>query len=363
MTDRPEVNRRRDPLPSARVKLTDVARRAGVHVSSASRALNPEKAHLVNPETAARVLAAARELGYTPDLVAQGLKHGSSRTIGVIVPDLANPFFAPVIHGITSVLEGAGYMALVADTLEDHLRLERAMEHLVRRRADAIIIAAARLGDAGIVRRLAASGNRIVLAVRDLPGSGLPSVTHDDVRGAELAAQHLASLGHRSVAQLKGPNDVDTFLRRTTGFESAARDLSLEELSIQETANAPSLEEGHRLMRIVLESLEPRPTAVFAHNDLMAIGALDALREAGLRCPMHISVMGFNDSPLVDHISPALSTIRQPAEQLGRFAAEIALTLIRDQSTTPASLSLAPTLVARQSTGRPYRLRKSPANV
>lgn len=362
MTDRPQVSRRRDPVPSARIKLTDVARRADVHISSASRALNPEKAHLVNPETAARVLAAARELGYTPDLVAQGLKHGSSRTIGVIVPDLANPFFAPVIHGISSVLEGAGYMALVADTLEDHLRLERAMEHLVKRRVDAMIIAAARLGDAELVRRLASSGLRIVLAVRDLPGSGLPSVTHDDERGAGLAAQHLASLGHRSVAQLRGPKDVDTFVRRTIGFERVARDLGLDELSIQETALAPSLEEGYRLMRIVLKNLEPRPTAVFAHNDLMAIGALDALREAGLRCPTHISIIGFNDSPLADHISPALTTIRQPAQQLGRFAAEIALALIRDQSRTPASVSLAPTLVARQSTGRPYRLHARTAN-
>ena len=331
------------------VTLSDVARAAGVHPSTASRALDPAKAALVSPVTRARVQDVARDLGYRGDIVAMGLRRGRTRTIGVVVSNLGNPYIAPVIHGVETALEGRGIMPVVADSRDESPRLAKIVDHLLSRRVDAIITTAARGGDEEVLES-AAREVPVVLAVRTLRSNMLALVATDDDLGGRRAAQHLLSLGHVRVAQLRGPSDISSFARRGDGFASDAGRRGTTVLEAPDTAVAPTVEEGARLMRLLLEAHDPAPTGVFAHNDLMAIGAIDVLRSKGLRCPDDVSVIGYNDAPLVDHLDPPLTTVRIPAYELGRLAAERAVAMIEQPLFKPAPMSLEPELVARGST-------------
>jgi LacI family transcriptional regulator len=308
------------------VTLRDVAAAARVHVATASRALDAETAHPVSPETRARVKQVAEELGYQHHMMARGLRRGFSSTVGVVVADLGNPYTAPVLRGLQSCLEGADYMALMTETRDDSQVLERAVGHLLARQVDALVMLAVRLGDRD---RVAGWASRVpvVLAVRSLPGSGVPAVTHDDLGGARLAATHLAELGHRRVVQLPGPQDMQPFKDRYDGFAEAADELGLEARAAP-PASRPVFDEGRRLMGQALEG-QGRATAVFAHNDAMAMGAVRALRDAGLSCPGDVSVVGYNDVPMADCFDPPLTTIRLNGYEVGRQAGEAVLAAIR----------------------------------
>lgn len=332
------------------VTLKDVAELARVHLSTASRALDPAQLQRISTATVAKVQAAATELGYTPDLVAAGLKRGRTTTVGVVVGDFDNPYIGPLIRGIAGVLDARGFVALVAETAEDRERLERTLKHLVSRRVDAIITTAAHLDDARLLRRLLGPTLPLVLAVRSIPGSSLPAVIHDDFRGAELAAEHLIDLSHRVVAQLCGPVDIDTFVRRTEGFRTRVATAGLVDVTVDARARVPTLGEGRRLMKLTLERATRRPTAIFAHNDLMAVGALETLEAASLRCPDDVSIIGYNDVPLASHLSPALTTIRMPSEELGRCAGQLALDLIEGAKPESDVIRIPATLVVRDST-------------
>jgi LacI family transcriptional regulator len=328
------------------VTLRDVARRSGVHPSTVSRALDPAKAWLVNPETRERVQAAAATLGYRRDLVASGLRRGRSATVAVVVADLGNPYIAPVVRGIENTLDGRGTMTLIAETRDDPDRFDRVFDHLLGRRVDAVITTAARTGSAAALQRMALLVP-VVLAVRTLPG--FPALAHDDELGGRLAAEHLLDLGHRRLAQLRGPPDVSSFAGRAQGFRAAARARGVTVLDLPDTARGPTLPEGRRLARLLVD-VTPLPTGLFAHNDLMAFGALDVLAEHGLSCPRDVSVVGYNDSPLTDHTDPPLTTVRLPGYELGRLAAEMAVTLIDEPGRRPETLTLSPSLVVRRST-------------
>jgi LacI family transcriptional regulator len=334
------------------VRLKDVARVAGVHPATVSRALDPGKMWLVRPETRARVQSVARDLGYRGDAVARSLRRGQTTTVGVVVADLSLTFLAPVVRGMTDALERRGFMAVISETQDDHERLRASIENLLSRRVDGIVVTAARLGDGPVLEEVAAA-RPVVLAVRTLPGAGIPSVTSDDVAGGYLAAKHLGELGHRWIAQLQGPPDVQPFVDRRRGFVQGIEDFGLELASLPETAIHPTPSEGQRLMRMLLDREKPPPTAVFAHNDSMAIGALAALRAEGLSCPADVSVIGYNDAPLVEHLDPPLTTVAFPGESIGRFAGELVIALIEEGSRRIASMTFPPELVARASTAPP----------
>jgi LacI family transcriptional regulator len=179
-------------------------------------------------------------------------------------------------------------------------------------------------------------------------------VVHDDRRGAELAAEHLLELGHRVVAQLPGPADIDSFARRRDGFRAVvAAAPGVVDAGVAETAGITDLAEGHRLMKLTLARAGERPTAVFAHNDAMAVGALEAIREGGLRCPQDISLVGYNDVPLVSHLSPPLTTVGLSSELLGRRLAEVVLAAIEAPAGHAEVVRLPATLVVRGSTAPP----------
>jgi LacI family transcriptional regulator len=340
----------RDKVVRRSVTLRDVAAAARVHVATASRALDSETAHPVSPETRARVKRVAEELGYQHHMMARGLRRGFSSTVGVVVADLGNPYTAPVMRGLQSRLEGANYMALMTESLDDSRVLERAVGHLLARQVDGLVLLAVRWGDLDRVLGWA-SRVPVVLAVRGLPGSEVPAVTHDDPGGARLAAAHLAELGHRRVVQLPGPPDMQPFKDRNDAFAEAAAELGLEALAVP-PASRPVFDEGRRLMSVALEGGD-RATAVFAHNDAMAMGAVRALRDAGLHCPGDVSVVGYNDVPMADCLDPPLTTIRLNGDQVGRRAGEAVLAAIRGLPDTGGGPPEPAELVARASAGPP----------
>ena len=333
------------------VTLEDVARAAGVHYSTVSRALDPAKVWRVNVTTRQHVQAVARKMGYQPDMVASGLKRGVTNTVAVVVGDLGNPNIAPVLRGIANRLEPAGLMSLICETQDDSARLERILNHLLSRRVDAVIMTAARKRDGPKLRQIRRQGVPLVLAVQNVPGIRLPSCTMNDRLGGVLAAQHLLSLGHRRVAQLRGPTDINSCLERALGFSKTIAAAGAVEVVVRATAPTGSPEEGGRLMRKLLDSKGARPTGIFTHHDLMAFGALTVAEERGLVCPRDLSIVGYHDLPHVERVVPPLTSIRQPREELGRIAAELLVQMLTSPDGLPASRKLVPTLVVRQSTG------------
>jgi LacI family transcriptional regulator len=333
------------------VTLEDVAREASVHYSTVSRALDPAKMQRVNVTTRQHVQAVARRMGYQPDMVASGLKRGVTNTVAVVVGDLGNPNIAPVLRGIANRLESAGLMSLISETQDDSARLERVLNHLLSRRVDAVIMTAARKRDRPRLRQIGRQGIPLVLAVQNVPGIRLPACTNDDFLGGALAAQHLLSLGHRRLAQLRGPTDINSCLERGRGFSATVAAAGAVEVVVRSTAPKGTPEEGAFLMRKLLDSKGVRPTGIFTHHDLMAFGALTVAEERGLICPRDVSIVGYHDLPHVDRIVPPLTSIHQDREKLGTMAAEILVQLLASPNRPPAARKLAPTLVVRQSTG------------
>jgi LacI family transcriptional regulator len=347
----------RDPRRQGRrsgvVTLRDVATQAGVHPGTASRALDPNKQWLVQPATRARIQGVARELGYRPDAVARSLRSGQTRTVGVVVADIANPFIAVVIRAIANTLGAQGFLPFVVETQDDDERLGLALDALVGRRVDAVIMTAARIGSVDAIEQVHRRGVPVVLAVRSIPGSGLPSVMCDDSGGARLAAEHLLSLGHTRVLELQGPDDVQSFRDRHASFSAVLRAAGVQPLDLGEAATTPTVGEGRRLMELALRDGQPLPTAIFAHNDAMAVGALEVLESHGYACPADVSLMGYNDAPLSEHLTPPLTTIRYPSAEVGRFAAEVALQHVEDDERPSANVSFPSHLIVRGSTAPP----------
>jgi LacI family transcriptional regulator len=335
------------------VTLEDVARAAGVHYSTVSRALDPDTARQVSPETRKRIQAIANRMGYQKDMVASGLKRGRTHTVAVIAGDLGNPNLAPVLRGIASGLEQAGLMTLISETQFDAGRLERIVNHLMSRRVDAIIMTAARPRDAPTLRWIRRQGMPLVLAIQTVRGIRLPACTNDDHLGGVLAARHLLSLGHRRLAQLRGPMEFSSCFLRAQGFSKTVAAARAVEVVVKSTALWGSPELGGALMRELLDKKGVRPTGIFAHHDLTAFGALTAAEERGLTCPRDLSIVGYHNLPHNDRIAPPLTSIGQPREELGRTAAEILIAVLTRPGRPPAPRMVQPTLVVRESTGPP----------
>jgi LacI family transcriptional regulator len=194
----------------------------------------------------------------------------------------------------------------------------------------------------------------LVLAIRKISGSDLPYVTHDDQHGGVLAAAHLADLGHRVTAQLRGPLEIETFADRSEGFRRTVGSRGLIDATISETATELTFDEGRRLMRLTLdENAAHPPTAIFAQADLMALGAIEEMRARGVSCPEDVSVIGYDDVPLISYVSPPLSTIQLPGQEIGEIAGRMVMELVRDPETVPESVNVPAVLIQRDSTAGP----------
>jgi LacI family transcriptional regulator len=332
--------------------LRDVAQLAGVHPATASRALNPQTRPLVNADTARKVLRAAESIGYQPNPIARSLKTAKTTTVGVVIPDLTNPLFPPIVRGIEDVLTAVGYSAWIVNTDNDPAREETAVESLRSRQVEGLIMATARRQHPLLVR-LHQLGMKMVLVNRRVDGLELPSVTSDDDAGIEMAVNHLAALGHTRIAHLAGPQETSTGVARARAFRHAVRDLGLDDdPKLVVECGYWSETEGAQGLRKLLDT-GPSCTAIVAGNDLIALGCYDVFAERGMRCPDDMSVVGFNEMPFLDKMNPPLTTVSIPHYDLGSEAARLLLDTIDEPDRLPRSVLLTPSLVVRASTAPP----------
>ena len=330
--------------------LDDVARAAGVHKATASRALNPNGPGRVSEQTVRRVRAVAQRLGYTPNALAKGLRTARTSTVGVVLPDLTNPLFPPIVRGIEDVLARQGYVALLANTDNDDQREVMHIDALRARRVDGFIVATARR-DHPLLEAMALEGVPIVLVNRTTDRHDISAVLGNETSGIAAAVEHLVSLGHTSIAHVAGPHQLSTGLTRSDAFRAAMRShgLRLRKSDVIE-ADAYTVSAGFAATDRLLATGRP-VTAVLAANDMIAVGALQALAAKGLRCPDDVSVVGFNDMPFVDQLSPPLTTVRLPQYDVGMQAAQLLLDRLADPKNTAKSVVLPVALVVRGSTG------------
>jgi LacI family transcriptional regulator len=334
-----------------RATIDDVARLAGVHKATVSRALNARTEHHVGRQTAERVRAAAEKLGYVPNAMARGLRTANSMTIGVILPDLTNPLFPPMVRGIENFLQPRGYTALLANT-DDHEATETsATRSLLARRVDGLIVASGH-SEFSALAEAREAGVPTVLLNRDAGSLRFPLVTGDDATGIEQAVAHLAELGHRDLLHIAGPPRLSTSTNRKAAFEAAcARIPGLRHRVVE--VEALTIDAGYRAMDAILRAEADRPTAIVAGNDLIALGVLRSLRAHRLECPAGVSVVGFNDMLFAADFTPPLTTVRVPTLEMGAAAARMLLEIIEtgDEPSEPLCLPVA--LVVRGSTGPP----------
>jgi LacI family transcriptional regulator len=333
------------------VTIRDVARVAQVHPGTVSRALNAETRALVNQDTAERVMRAAEELGYRPNRIARGLKTNRSYTVGVLIPDITNPLFPPILRGIEDRLDDAGYTAMIVNTDNDAERERSHLEAMRARQVDGIISATARL-DRQVLADAAAGGTALVLVNRSLEDGSVPAVTVDDRRGIQLAVDHVAALGHRRIGHVAGPQEISTGHQRYVGFLDAMRAAAIEPRERDVRFSRRFTEhEGARVCAELLDAAGDL-TAIVAANDRLAIGCYDVLEERGLRCPQGLSIVGFNDMPFIDRLRPPLTSVRVPQREIGVVAAELLLERL-DGSRPPREVLLEPKLIVRGSTAPP----------
>lgn len=299
----------------------------------------------VAPATRERVLRAAEELGYRPNLVARGLVRRRSYSLGVVVPDLSNPFYADVVSGVERVAARSGYATLLCDTRETPAG--RHVEALLARQTDGIIIDAV-----GAASLPAASLEAMNVVLIDEPSQATPGVASDAEGAGRLAADHLLGLGHRSLAFMGPAVDVHAFRLRERGFVSALRDGGVR-LASECLRRAPATVAGGLAAMRALLALDPRPTGVFCANDLMALGALKACAAAGVAVPAAVSIVGCDGIELGELVTPELTTVAVPARELGARAARLLLQRMDGEPPTRRPARPLPVrLVARGTTSR-----------
>jgi LacI family transcriptional regulator len=326
----------------------DVARRAGVSQATVSMVMGNNPRARVAQATRERVLRAAEELGYRPNLLARGLVRGRSYAIGVVVPDLSNPFFLDVVTGVQRVAAETGYAVLAADTRD--ASAARQVELLRGRQVDGVILDG--LGASSIPAD-ALGGAAVVLV--DEPPDRWPGVASDALAAGRLAAEHLLGLGHREVAFIGPASDVHGFRMRERGFFQALREAGADIVSERLRRVPPTLAGGQSAMRALL-SLRARPTAVFCANDLLGVGALKACLSAGVKVPDELSIIGCDDVELARVVTPELTTVAVPARELGARAMRLMLRRLDEPSVAaPGSKPLPVRLVVRGTTSTPNR--------
>ena len=336
--------------------LKDVARSAGVDSSTVSRVLRGDPRQVVRPATRDRILEAAAALRYRPNALARGLRTRRTDTIGLLIPSLDNVGFSEVTHGIQSAAAAAGKLVMVVEADALGWPNDAHDEHYARLitdgRVDGLIVAFATLDDQ-LVARLADRDLPLVLVNRRTVGFH-GSVVVDDEQGSAMAVRHLLQLGHKRVGFIGLDADTDTARRRLRGYRQAMQEAGCP-VKPSWIANARPTETGGReaVGRLVVLPTRTRPTALFSASLLGAIGVLAGLREAGVSVPAEMSLIAFNDHPIVAHLAPPLTTIRMANYRMGQAAVAMLLTAVEGGAVQDRMLVDAPELIVRASTAPP----------
>ena len=334
----------------ARATIADVAARSGVSTATVSRVLSG--AAPASQGTRERVLSAVRDLDYRPSGVARALKRAETRTIGLLITDIGNPFFPQIVRAVEDEAHARGLGVVLCNASDDPTRELAYLELLLERRVDGLIVASART-----TRRLASLLSRVpmpvVLVNAATRGSSLPGITTAHRRGARLAAEHLLQLGHRRIAHISAPFRHAAAARlRMAGVTDALVAAGLEASTLLVVDGDEHVDGGARAMEVLLAERDA-PTGVVCYNDLTAVGALRGARAAGLRVPEDLSIVGFDDIEIASWTDPPLTTVRQPTEAMGRWAVERLTEALGGNAVADEHVTLEPALVVRGSSGPP----------
>lgn len=338
------------PLPPRTAStLRDVAGAAGVSIATVSRVLTGARSSA--PATRERVLTAAAELDYRPSGPARALKLRRSRTLGLLVTDIENPYFPEIVRAVEDAAHQRGFAVLLCNATDDPRRELAYINLLLERRVDGIIVAASRVGarHAALLER---SPVPVVLVNSEAPRSGLPAITSDNRGGARQAAEHLIKLGHRRIGHITAPRTNAAAGARLRGVRDAMRHAGLEPEQLAVAEGDGHVAGGERAMTELL-ACKPAPTAVVCYNDLTAIGAIRAVVRAGRSVPGDLSLVGFDDIELAQWTDPPLTTVAQPKQEMGAWAFErlaISDEGSRRQASGNATVRLPTSLVVRAST-------------
>ncbi len=334
---------------SDRVTMSDVAREVGVSTMTVSRVINDKGD--VSPATRRRVNEAIQRLGYRPSSIARSLATRHTGTLGLVIPDVANPFFAEVARGVEQVAYAEGYNVFLCNTDEDPVRELDVLGSLEEKRVDGIVLCSSRL-DSATIRLVIESHAAVTLVNRhiDDAGSGVGVVRVDDVTGGRLATAHLLERGHRAIGFLSGPPGSHSGQLRLQGYRNALLEAGLVFNETWVVGCGPVAEAG-RAAALRLLTSAPELTALLCYNDLVAVGVLQACVETGRRVPLDLAVVGFDDIPLAALVTPALTTCRVPRHELGMRAVELLLNRIRTDGAEQQQqeIVLQPELVVRAS--------------
>jgi LacI family transcriptional regulator len=330
---------------TGRVTMSDVAREAGVSIMTVSRVVNNKGE--VGPVTRQRVLEIIERLGYRPSGIARGLATKRTGTLGLVVPDVANPFFAEVARGAEHVAYAEGYNVFLCNTEEDTRRELRVLASLEEKRVDGIVICSSRLNDDDL-RAAVARHPAVVLVNRRLDMDGVDAVLSDDKMGGRLATRHLLEGGHRAVGFLAGPAASHSGRQRAAGYRAALAAAGVLYNPTWQRHCAPVVEGGQEAARTLL-GRHPGMTALFCYNDLVAVGALQACAALERRVPGDLEVAGFDDIPLAALVTPPLTTCHVPRYDLGARAMALLLARIQDDVEERQEIVLRPELIVRAS--------------
>jgi LacI family transcriptional regulator len=327
--------------------IKDVARQAEVSVTTVSHVVNGTR--FVSDEARQRVQQAIDALRYVPSALARSLKNNRTHTIGTMIPNCSNPYFAEIVRGIEDACFAAGFTVVLCNSDDDPRKQGQYLRVLTEKQVDGLIVVSSG-GDSELGEALREAEMALVLVDREVENVNADLVEVNHERGGWLAVRHLIELGHRRIACISGPLALSPSAQRVQGCRRALAEAGLGAIDAMLREADFTSAGGHAAMRDLLAGSAPRPTAVFACNDLSAIGAMAAAAQAGLSVPKDLSVVGFDDIALAAYASPPLTTVAQPKHRLGTLAATLLLERIAQRDLASRRRILQPALRLRQST-------------
>jgi len=332
--------------------LKEVAKKANVSITTVSRVINGSDK--VNPKTSERVKKVMTMLDYQPNRVAQRLRavNGRSKLLGLIIPDIKNQFYSNIVRGIEDVAYGNDYAVILCNSDENPNKERFYLEVLKSESVDGIILPPIlQFGEE--IENIMKTGIPIVCFDRKLGKKNVDTVVIDNEMGGYIATTHLIEKGHKHIAILTSSILFSSFSERQKGYERALKEngIEVDKRFIQE--GDPRSSDNAKVLTSKLINLENPPTAIFATNNLMTLGAIEAINEQNLKIPEEISLIGFDDISWAKAITPPLTVVKQPAYEMGKKAAELFFRKVEDKSSEPVEVVMEPSLIIRQSTAAP----------
>jgi LacI family transcriptional regulator len=325
--------------------IKDVANLAGVHPSTVSRVINNDSR--ISEKTKNKVLLIIKKLGYTPNAIARGLKTKRTNTLGMLIPDITNPFFAEIARGVEDAANKNNFNVILCNT-DDKLKKERTYLEILRgKRVDGLILGTAHIRDKSILE-LEKKKFPYILVSRNIEGLDKNCVIVDDVAGGIIVTEYLIKLGHRRIAHITGPLKTRSALNRLKGYKLALKKYEIEYRDELAGQGDFRIKGGYQVMKRFLKLPEP-PTAIFAANDLLALGAIQVIQKKKYHIPEDFCIIGFDDIRLASFVYPPLTTIRQPMLEMGAIAVKMLLKIIEEGEFNQRKIVLKPKLIIRES--------------